>query len=297
VGITPNFFIVGAPKCGTTSLSRWLAKHPEVYFSPIKEPFFFSDDLKLRDIQGINSLSRYEGLFAGVKPSHRAIGEGSTSYLFSARAVSNILSYKPTAKFVVALRNPVEMAVSFHQEQVNAFNEDVKNFLRAWDLQRKRVKGEAIPKSCQEPKMLMYKDWCSLGAQVAALLSVVDERQVHFVIFDDLVAEPDATYRRLLQFLEVSDDVLIDLHTYNKRRRVKYPKLHKVVQMAGRAKRLMGIRFNTGLSIFTTETIGMGRVDPEVRLRLEKEFEREFDLLESQLQRNLSHWRGNRGAA
>lgn len=42
--IKPNFFIVGAPKCGTTSLAHWLAGHPQVFMSPVKEPHFFNTD-------------------------------------------------------------------------------------------------------------------------------------------------------------------------------------------------------------------------------------------------------------
>ena len=43
--MNPNFFIIGAPKCGTTSLAAWLAEHPAIYMSQIKEPHYFSSDL------------------------------------------------------------------------------------------------------------------------------------------------------------------------------------------------------------------------------------------------------------
>jgi hypothetical protein len=41
----PNFFIVGAQKAGTTSLYHYLNQHPQVYMSPIKEPFFFDHEM------------------------------------------------------------------------------------------------------------------------------------------------------------------------------------------------------------------------------------------------------------
>jgi len=42
----PNFFLVGAPKAGTTSLYHYLDQHPEIYMSPIKEPCFFSTEIR-----------------------------------------------------------------------------------------------------------------------------------------------------------------------------------------------------------------------------------------------------------
>ena len=48
----PNFFIVGAQKAGTTSLYHYLNQHPQVYMSPIKEPFFFDHEM---DSKGVRS--------------------------------------------------------------------------------------------------------------------------------------------------------------------------------------------------------------------------------------------------
>ena len=45
----PNFFIAGAPKAGTTSLYHYLDQHPQIYLSPIKEPAYFSLELRLEN--------------------------------------------------------------------------------------------------------------------------------------------------------------------------------------------------------------------------------------------------------
>ena len=110
----PNFFIIGAPKCGTTSLANWLAEHPRVFFSDTKEPHFFCTD----GYTGVKTLKQYEKLFEDAKPHHLAVGEGSTHYLFSKVAVPNILVYNPDARFIVCLRNPVDMAPSLHSERL-----------------------------------------------------------------------------------------------------------------------------------------------------------------------------------
>lgn len=56
----PNFFIIGAPKCGTSTLAWWLSQHPQVWFSPIKEPHFFNDDSAFRQIR---TQAAYDRLF------------------------------------------------------------------------------------------------------------------------------------------------------------------------------------------------------------------------------------------
>ena len=76
----PNFLVIGAGKAGTTSLYRYLAEHPDVYMSPVKEPSFFCDADQLVDTPAIRSRDAYERLFAGVNDEH-AIGEASPKYL------------------------------------------------------------------------------------------------------------------------------------------------------------------------------------------------------------------------
>ena len=84
----PNFFIIGAPKCGTTSLATWLSGHPNVFMSAVKEPHFFNTD----DRRFISTLEAYENLFRAASSDHCAVGEASVWYLSSTEAVRNILA-------------------------------------------------------------------------------------------------------------------------------------------------------------------------------------------------------------
>ena len=110
----PNFFIVGGPKCGTTSLWSWLRTHPDIFMSHLKEPNFFNSD----DNLGISGLTEYEALFRDARVSHTAVGEASVWYLSSPVAVQNILRFEPEARFIVLLRNPIEMAVAMHSQML-----------------------------------------------------------------------------------------------------------------------------------------------------------------------------------
>ncbi|MCB5943633.1 sulfotransferase [Acidocella sp. KAb 2-4] len=111
----PNFFIIGAPKCGTTSWASWLAEHPQVYFSPLKEPHFFNSDVEYK---ARPTPKQYETLFRPATAKHQAVGEGSTSYLASRVAVPGVEAHTGgRAKYIVCLRTPVEIAPSSYAQQ------------------------------------------------------------------------------------------------------------------------------------------------------------------------------------
>jgi hypothetical protein len=100
----PGFFLVGAPKCGTTSLHDHLAQHPALFLPAVKEPTFFGADVPL--LPAVGSLDAYVALFdAGAG---RLCGEASTNYLASTSAAREIHDFNPGARIIVALRNPVD---------------------------------------------------------------------------------------------------------------------------------------------------------------------------------------------
>tara|TARA_X000000368_G_C23019350_1_gene707260 strand:+ start:332 stop:1213 length:882 start_codon:yes stop_codon:yes gene_type:complete len=112
-----DFFIVGAPKAGTTSLYHYLNEHPEVRMSSQKEPDYFSD--KAIQEKGmyygknrINTLDKYESLFTQEKGV--IYGESSVSYLFYENVAEDIKRYNPDAKIIIILRNPIDRAFSHY---------------------------------------------------------------------------------------------------------------------------------------------------------------------------------------
>ena len=201
----PDFFIIGAPRCGTTSLSRYLSNHPGICFSQPKEPHYFSaisPKVTLADVQ----TQYLERFFSHCPAGGRAVGEGSVSYLYSPHAVDSILKLNPDAKFIAMLRNPVQMIPSFHYRLLFTMDEDVRDFSRAWALQEKRSRGEAIPRRCREPRMLQYAEVGKLGAQVERFFRKVCEQNRMVIVFDDFLADTAAVYRKVLAFIHVADD-------------------------------------------------------------------------------------------
>ena len=181
--LKPNFFIVGAPKCGTTSLSVYLSQHPEILISDPKEPHHFSTDI---ENGGIRDLSKYLTCFTN-KNNPKAIGDASTLYLYSKVAISNILEFNKDAKFIVMLRNPLEVAFSFHQLALKVFSETETNFEKAWHLQEDRAMGNNVPNGCPDFKLLLYGEIAKFGFQVERSLSKINRERVHFIYFEDFV--------------------------------------------------------------------------------------------------------------
>jgi hypothetical protein len=102
--VLPNFLICGAPKCGTTALYEYLRQHPDVFMSRPKETFFFSDEFE----RGVEWFAEHFSAHDGEK----AIGEASTTTMYSQEAPARIQSVLDSPKLIFCLRNPIERAYS-----------------------------------------------------------------------------------------------------------------------------------------------------------------------------------------
>ncbi len=161
----PDFFIIGAPRCGTTSLSRYLMRHPQICFSRPKETHYFTrlSELPSEDAIKHDYIDRY---FSHRTGETRAAGEGSVSYLHLPESIEWIRHFNPDAKFIVMVRNPLTMLPSYHQRMLFLFQETEKDFARAWALQPARARGENIPDTCLDSRVLNYRECASFGARI-----------------------------------------------------------------------------------------------------------------------------------
>ena len=202
-------FIVGAPRCGTTALSEYLRAHPEVCFSTPKEPhFFLRHDLRGESADRLRDAvrSRYLDLFFPDRHSASLLAEGSVSYFYAPERLEPILRLWPRAKFVICVRNPLEMVPSLHQRLFYNGDETERRFDHAWSLVPARRNGRSIPRSCIEPRFLDYWEAGQLGKHLERFLSLVGRERCHVSVFDDFNDNPAREYRCVLQFLELPDD-------------------------------------------------------------------------------------------
>jgi len=203
--LKPNFFIVGAPRCGTTTLSRCLKNHPDICFAKPKEPHYFAQFNGLVSPETIQT-EYVEKYFSHAKSHHQAIGEGSPSYLYSSSGLQAILKFNPDAKFIVMVRNPLESVYSFHYRLVYLMAEDQIDFQKAWNFQEARAQGGHIPRLCHNPAMLQYAEVGKYGKYLEQLFEIVGPEKCKVVVFDDLKKSILITYKEVLAFLGLEYD-------------------------------------------------------------------------------------------
>jgi Sulfotransferase domain len=286
----PNFFILGAPKCGTTSFWSWLRAHQDIFMSSVKEPNFFNSD----DNLGISNLTDYEELFRGARDSHAAVGEASVWYLSSPVAVQNILQYQPEARFVVLLRDPIEMAVAVHSEMLVGGLENVTDFRTAWGLQGERRQGRRLPLFSWPQRCFLYGDDCLLGAQLQRLLAVTKRNRVLPILLDDIRENPRREYIKVLEFLGVSDDGRANFPAVNTARTLRWPLLARSQFIIGQLKRRLHINFSLNIlkAVYTANVIAAERseLDRDACEVLKEYFTRDVDLLGGLIGRDLRSW-------
>jgi len=137
----PDFFIIGAPKAGTTALHAALAAHPGLFMSTVKEPKFFLTDGPPPtrgggpgDVQTYREhiwrRPEYEALFDAAPPGTLR-GESTPFYLYRQDAQERIRALIPEAKLIVILRDPVERAHSNWTHLWSAGLDPIGDFVRA----------------------------------------------------------------------------------------------------------------------------------------------------------------------
>jgi hypothetical protein len=104
----PDFFIVGAPKTGTTATCHCLGQHPEIFMRHRKEVHLFgSDPTKIPHEIFVLDKRRYLSYFARASGKAR-LGESSVMYFYSRGAAREITQFYPDARIIIMLRNPVD---------------------------------------------------------------------------------------------------------------------------------------------------------------------------------------------
>ncbi len=300
MGTRPNFFIVGAPKCGTTALYEYLRPHPNVFMPEVKEPHFFAKDLGT--YPRIKTDEEYAGLFAAATDQHLRIGEASVYYLRSSVAIPNIRQFNPEAKIIAMFRNPVDMVASMHAQLLYWSEETVADFEEAWRLQDRRRQGHDIPRRSRGAFLLQYGEVGRFGTQVQRLLATFPRSQVKLILYDDFAASPQAVYDDVIAFLELPHDGRTEFPRINENKRVRLPwlrnfyrkpppPLRRAVQ---RIKQVIGSDAVSSVKerIVSANTVWEGRepLSPTFRAELVEAFRPEVELLSRLVGRDLSHW-------
>lgn len=140
----PNFFLLGAGRCGTTSLYHMLRQHPEIHMPREKEPSFFCSYFQV-----VKEPISYFNLFV---PSNKetAIGEASHVYLSNPETPPVLYSLFPEAKFILIFRNPVNRAYSLYNWMRRNKYEPLETFEEAIEAEPERMKSRNFFRQCPQ---------------------------------------------------------------------------------------------------------------------------------------------------
>jgi sulfotransferase family protein len=283
-------------------MSSYLADHADICFAQPKEPLFFCDDMpNMRYVSNENDyITQCFG--HGIGRSYTAVGEGSVWYLYSETAIPNILKFNPNAKFIVMIRNPLEMLASLHQKLYLFLDEDQPDFACAWRLQEKRRAGLFIGDHCREPKLLQYAEIGRLGFQLQRAFELIPASQRMVIRYEDFNEKTQAVYQRTLDFLGVKDDGRSHFPRVNENQKLRSRYLLEkawhppswALALLTQLKKPFGVERINLLSKIRTKLVtadSRPELDRDVKEEILLTLSQDIDLLSELIGCDLSHWR------
>ncbi len=296
-----DFFIVGAPKCGTTAMYSYLRSHPSVFFPERKEPHYFGTDL---DFHGEPRITQeaYLDLFTAARPDQK-LGDASVFYLMSENAAKEIRDYNPNARIVVMLRNPVDVMHSFHSQRLYNGTEEIESFAEALAAQSDRRMGMRLPARIGLRQGLFYHDLVDFATQVQRYLDSFGHESVKIVLYEDFVRDLPSIYKDLCAFLDIDTTYQPSFEAINVNKVVRSRWFRDLLkdkpEAIARAVRILipssslRKRFRDTANGMNSVTKPRPPIDPVLRAQLLNDLAPSIAALESLLGRTLPSWHGD----
>ncbi len=292
----PDFFLVGAPKCGTTALYRCLQEHPEIFVPDRKEIHYFGTDLYSPTY--VRDREIYLSLFSGARQEQQ-VGEASVWYLFSKRSAMEIKNFAPSAKIIIMLRNPVDMIYSLHSQHLYDATEDIEDFREALGAEKDRKRGRRLPPNVYATERLFYRDIGKYTEQVQRYVDVFSPEQIKVIIYDDFRDRPLQTYTETFEFLDVDSSFGAAVRLVNSNKRVRSKKVRSLldnpphfIRRFSRPLTTTSVRHKLFVAARRLNTSFAPRLSLPLELKqeLQAEFASDIDSLSTLLNRDLSRW-------
>ena len=295
----PNFFLIGAPKSGTTSLYDYLRQHPSVFMPDVKEPRYMAYADAPPPMNGpgdaeanreaVYTRAEYEALFAEAEGT-AARGEASVNYLYSDTAPARIHDLVPDAQLFAVLRNPIERAYSHYLHLLRSGREPLDSFGAALDAEERR-REEGWEWSWHYQAVGYYHQ------QVRRYLEHFDRDQLTIHLFDDFTDDPMEVTQDIYRQLGV--DPSFEPDTTVRRRTTGVPLSNRFQQFLynpdnplRRLSRYVlpeAVR-DRWLTRLKNANLRKPPLSDDVRARLAEAFHDDVHRLERLLDRDLSHW-------
>jgi len=277
----PDFFLVGAPKAGTTSIYAYFSRHPGIFVPKIKEPHFFScPEVKdtYYEVPFIDTEPDYLKLFKGADEGQQT-GDFSPSYLYYENAALRIKERCPDAKILMVLRDPVDRAISHYLMDLRDGYQDV-------ELLECLMNHKDYPRHYRE-----YVEVGKYSKPVKRYIDLFGRENVHVWLFDAFTSHTEETVCEMVKALGLDWDAKI-LQTAPKNRfqYYKYPFVKKIVfsNWAQWCLEAVPWRLKNGLKqIFLSDEKPDLSKESDALKRL---FREDIEELEAILSKDLGHW-------
>ena len=209
--LLPDYLIIGAQRAGTTSLHRYLVQHPGVRTTLRTKGVHFFDTGYGRGMSWY--ASRFPTRLTGWYVARRhgvelRTGEASPYYLFHPHVPARVAEHLPQVKLIALLRDPVVRAYSHYQHEA-ARGFETLSFEEAIEAEPARLAGETR-RLLAEPLYNSFEhqhhSYLARGRyheQLAHWRALFDDRQLLVISSERFFREPEATFRRVLEFLEL----------------------------------------------------------------------------------------------
>lgn len=301
----PNLFILGAAKCGTTTLYAHLNAMQDVCMSPAKEPTFFEADFE-------KGLDYYQQTYFRDYQGESVVGDARTRNLYLPWVPGRIHETNPDARLVVMVRDPVDRAFShwLYRAKVgsdtdsfeDAIQDDLARIERglpaddAAEIERWR---SALP-AVRAHGYGLYRTYLDSGyymQQIDRFLALFPREQLHVIVLDDLQRDPEHVMGELLDFLGLDRErnPIGAARRENVGEALPPPWLRQALKANAYITRKLGIRNamrRLGIGAALRSRLGS---EPELRADtrawLRDHYRDHVVALEAFLERDLSHWR------
>jgi len=292
----PNFFVVGAPRCGTTSLHHYLAQHPGIFMCPRKEPNYFAFYGEPPVVRGsvarwvvdgaVFSRAEYEALFRDAGDA-KAIGEVSPRYLSNPLCAGRIHRDVPNAKIIAILRQPADRAYTAFvglrrdgwepcEDFVSAIHDEPRRLAEGWDS------GCLLDRGFYFEKLERY-------------FGLFGRERIRVDLYEDLQTDAVGMLRGIFEFLEVDPDFKPDVtKVHNPTGFIRNPLLAAFWSRSYRLRKGMRRVVPKGIRDAAYAAIQRNsekpRLEPELRAEVTAHFREDILKLQDLIQRDLSHW-------
>lgn len=217
----PDLYVVGGPKCGTTSVFHWLKKHNQTFLTD-KEPNFLCPDVfDIRDLpESLKSWKEYTDKICPLAAKGKICGDFTPRYLYSDMALNVIANQRSKPLVVALLRNPIDLCYALHGQMLKQGLEDEEDFQKAW---RRAVDRGNDPESWRTrsgliDRRLDYPLYGKLGVRVRKYMSALDPKCFRvFILEEEMANNPRAVYDELLNCLNL-EPVSVQLDRVNERK-------------------------------------------------------------------------------